>query len=298
MTKPLLLCSLAAALLAACGGDDATATPDAGHADAAPQDPLIQARPYYSEVPPSYDPATPMPLILLVHGYSIDGYTQAVYWRMIEGADRLGFLLAYPDGLTDSLGHKFWNATDGCCNFDDNPVDDVAYLTAVIDDMAKRYNVDEKRVYVVGHSNGGFMAHRLACDRSSKIAAIVSLAGAQWNDVSKCQPSEPVSVLQVHGDADQEILYTGGTANGPYPSAMQTVADWATLDGCTGALGLDGTLDLDTQLAGAETDVQVYAGCPTGIDVQLWTIHGAGHIPNLDASWDDHIWSFLSAHHK
>src|SRR5258706_3929439 len=83
----------------------------------------------------------------------------------------------------------------------------------------------------MGHSNGGFMSHRLACD-APRIAAIVSLAGAVWNDPSKCKPAGPVSILEVHGNADLTINYNGGQKKGyTYPPAHTTVATWAGKNG-------------------------------------------------------------------
>jgi polyhydroxybutyrate depolymerase len=191
---------------------------------------LIAARPYRLVVPPGYY-GQPLPFVILLHGYSGSGQAMDDYLSMSSIAAARTFLLATPDGTVDALGYRYWNATDACCAANAPvPADDVAYLTAVIDDVSSRYNVDPKRVYIIGHSNGGFMAHRMACDRAARIAAVVSIAGAQWNDLAYCQPSEPVSVLQVHGTADTVILYDGGPG---YPGARTTVTDWAMLNRCT-----------------------------------------------------------------
>src|SRR2546426_27604 len=81
-------------------------------------------------------------------------------------SDEKTFIYAYPDGLTDVLGQRFWNATDACCDIYNKPTDDVYFATAVLADVQSSWSVDPKRIYVFGHSNGGFMAHRLACDLS------------------------------------------------------------------------------------------------------------------------------------
>src|SRR5262249_34908478 len=136
-----------------------------------------------------------------------------------------------PDGLTDSYGQQYWNATDFCCSiYASSPPDDVAYLTAILDDVRLKYRIDPKRVFAMGHSNGGFMSNRLACDRADRFAAIVSFAGAQWKDISHCKPTEPVAMLQVHGTLDTLVNYAGTPQ---YPGAVETTSDWATLDGCT-----------------------------------------------------------------
>jgi polyhydroxybutyrate depolymerase len=175
----------------------------------------------------------------------------------------------------------------------------VAYLGALIDDVAAKTPLDPKRVFVVGHSNGGFMAHRLACDIGGRIAAIVSLAGMTWLDPSKCPAADPVNVLQVHGDADDSIPYDGS----PYfPSAAVTVATWAMKNGCIGAnaIGAGGDpIDLVVDLPGAETTKQSYAGCPAGGAVDFWTIHGGSHIPMFDPPvWEDIVWTWMKAHPK
>ena len=265
---------------------------------------LVASRPYNFKAPSHIDPSTPLPLLIMLHGYSVDGAIEEAYFQLGTLVDTKNILYAYPDGTKDPSGNRFWNADDACCDVYGIAVDDVAYVGAIIDDVESKYNVDKKRVWIVGHSNGAFMAHRLACDISPRVAAIVSLAGAVWNDATKCKPTEHVAVLDVHGDADKTVSYTGGASLYPggaaYPSEQTTMATWASKDGCSGMLAATGqTLDLDSSLAGAETKVETYGGCPTGFDVQLWTIQGGGHIPSLvQPTWPEQVYAFLSAHPK
>jgi polyhydroxybutyrate depolymerase len=280
----------------ACGGDDDGPAADAAPADASAENPLIAARPYSLGVPSSYDASKPTPLVLLLHGYSASSFAQVRLFGLLDGSEKHGYLIAYPDGLTDADGKQFWNATDACCNFDNNPVDDVAYLSAVLDDVQAKYNVDPKRIFVIGHSNGGYMAHRLGCDVGERLAAIVSLAGMQWKDPAKCPAAAKLNVLQVHGDDDNTVYYQGSAR---YPSAPETVAIWAAKNGCTGALVGDETMDLVVDVAGAETLKQAYEGCPAGGAVELWTIHGGGHVPQfVPAEWEDLVWAWMQAHAK
>ena len=292
--------------------DASSGPPDGGGADSLAADgaldtasaydaaSIIAARPYKLHVPTGVTPTTLAPLLVMFHGFSVTGAVEESYMRIAPVAEAHGFLYAYGDGTSDKDGNPFWNATDGCCNLYGSPVDDVAYFDAIVDDVSAKYNVDKKRIYVLGHSNGGFMAHRLACERSSRIAGIAALAGDNYLDPTKCKPSEHVAILQVHGDADQTILYPGGsTSQGPYPSAHASVASWAQKNGCTGALGGTATLDLDANLAGNETKAETYAGCPAGVDVALWTIQGGMHAPAfLRPAWGENVWTFLSAHQK
>src|SRR4029077_14545218 len=144
------------------------------------------------------------------HGYSANADLEDIYFGLSAVAEQRKFLLALPEGTVDSDSKQFWNATDACCSSKGPVVDDVTYLNAVMDDVAAKYNLDKKRVFLTGHSNGGFMSYRMACESSGRIAAILSLAGAMWLDTSMCKPTEAVSVAEVHGDADESVKYDGG----------------------------------------------------------------------------------------
>jgi polyhydroxybutyrate depolymerase len=259
-------------------------------------------RPYGLKVPAGYDARQPAPLVVLLHRYASDGQSQAEYFGLPALADKAGFLLAIPGGTRNVLGSRFWNATDACCDYYRTGVDDVAYIDAMIDEIAARHSVDPARVYLIGHSNGAFMSHRYACDRSPRVAAIVTLAGQQWENQKHCRPSSPVSVLQVHGLDDDAIRYEGGRAtfNGAtYPGAVETVDDWAKQNGCPGSLDATGRrLDLDRAAPGDETVEEAIGGCPAGTDVRLWTIERGAHIPALNEHWAEAIWTFMADHPK
>jgi polyhydroxybutyrate depolymerase len=279
------------------GATDAGPTPDSGLPDGG--DALIAARPYDVTIPPAYDGGTALPMVVLLHGYSADAASQDLYFGLSNLARQRGFFVALPNGLRNASLLRYWNATDACCAFGDT-VDDVAYLTAVMDDMQRRFRIDPKRVYFAGHSNGGFMSHRMACERADRIAAIVSLAGAVWKDESKCQPSEPVSVLQVHGTLDTIILYNGGfNATFEYPGAVETVDTWAAKNGCaTTTTTLSPDLDLVSDLLGTETTRLAHDGCPTGGAAELWRMTGAPHVPAFTSSWASSMYDWLLAHPK
>ena len=194
---------------------------------------LVIARPYDFDQPAGYDAGKSYPLIVLVHGFGANGFVQDALFGFNQLADARGVFVAHPDGTLNSGGSRFWNATDACCDNEHSGVDDVAYLNAVIDDMEANFNIDTKRVFFVGHSNGAFMSHRMACDSADRVAAIVPLAGDVWQDASKCNPSSPVAVAQVHGDNDTLVPYDG---YGLMPSAKQSVGTWAQKNGCSGNL--------------------------------------------------------------
>jgi polyhydroxybutyrate depolymerase len=221
------------------GGDDAT---DGSAEDAGPEvevdlrefpaDPPASVggeRPAAVNAPSDYDPSREYPVVLLLHGYGASGAAQDLFLGVSALADDLDFIAVVPDGTVDAGGSRFWNGTNACCNFGGVEVDDVAYLRGLIEELDDSYRIDAGRVYALGHSNGGFMSYRLACEASETFVAIASLAGAAFADPGDCVPAEfPVSVLQVHGTLDETIGYDGGTLGGRdgvrYPSAARSAS--------------------------------------------------------------------------
>jgi polyhydroxybutyrate depolymerase len=257
-------------------------------------------RPSVLVVPSGYDPNTPAPLIVLLHGYGANGPAQDAYMGFSLLANEFGFLLIFPDGLLNPLNQRFWSATDACCNFFASPTDDSAYIRGLIDTVSAQYSVDDRRVFVTGHSNGGFMSYRMACDHADVVAAIASFAGATYDNPASCNPSEPVHVLQIHGTADGTILYGGGSINLPYPGAVESVETWNAYNGCTNTADSSApNLDLISSLAGAETSVARYTdGCQTGGSGELWTMQDGAHVPGLTANYARSVVEYLYAHPK
>ena len=312
-----LLPLLALVVASACSSSSQQAQPSEAGTDAGDAavglggyDPMSfgGSRPTKLYVPSGYTGA-PTPLVILLHGYSASGAEEDLYLDMHATAEAKTVLYAHPDGTIDKSGNKFWNATDACCNFDGSTVDDSAYLTSLVHEIGTRYSVDPKRVYLFGHSNGAFMSYRMACDHADTVAAIVSLAGATWLDTSRCKPSKPVSVLEVHGTADTAVVYTGGSSlaadggtlgGSAYPGATTTVADWATYDGCSSPPDTSlPPIDIEASLPGAETHITRYAaGCHSGSEVDLWTMQGASHIPGFNPTFVPKAFDFLLAHSR
>jgi polyhydroxybutyrate depolymerase len=265
----------------------------------------IQDRPYCVHAPTT--PSTDLPLVLLLHGYTFDGQLQARYFGLDDLVDGRGFILAKPNGEMDALGQRYWNAFPACCaTAAAAPPDDVAFLTAVLDDLVQAFAVDLKRVYVLGFSNGGFMAHRLACDLSHRIAAVVSVAGAV--DPTLCHPTDPMSVVELHGTADELIHYGGGTTLGntvPYVSVDQTMSFWVDAEHCQQSSSSKGLVDMvctgadGMSASGAETTILSYPGCASGVSVEHWKMDGAGHVADFYVPrLGDAVVDFLYLHPK
>lgn len=307
--RSLVLVSTSLLLLAACGSDPPSSSGGAGAggtggdggAGGEAGDLIVGGdRPVTVHVPPGLDPAKPSPLVILLHGYGASGFVQELLFQLKPQADARGFLYAHPDGTVDADSKRFWNATDACCNFGGAAVDDVAYLSGLVAEIGQHYKVDPKRVYFLGHSNGGFMSHRMACDRSDLVAAVASLAGATYGDPSKCAAEKTVAVLQIHGTADDTVLYEGESIMGVgYPGAVATTESWAQKNGCALTASPGEALDIDATLDGAETSVSKYeADCKAGGAAELWTIDGGTHVPGLGANFAPKVVEWLLAHPK
>jgi len=251
-------------------------------------------------VPEGYNEAKPAPLVVLLHGYKASGMMQELYMLFGKLVNEYQFLYLIPDGTQENSPNKnrFWNATKACCNSYDSDVDDSAYIRDLITAVGAKYSVDKNRIYLIGHSNGGFMSHRLAYDYPETIAAIASLAGASLMTMEGDAPTQPVNILQIHGTDDPTVKYQGGTfgAGIAYPSASESLEKWVAYNGAAQKTEqLTQTLDLDESIDGKETTIERFdeAG-----NIELWSIHGGAHIPKLSASFTREVIEWLFKHPK
>lgn len=287
--------------LAACapaGGPSTDAPTTAASATTEPATPAsagttvdldVDGRTVRLHLPPGHDAATPVPLVVGLHGYTSNATELDSYFGLTAASDERGFLLALPEGTVDPSGDQFWNALEGgCCDFSGTGVDDSTFVARLIEEVEAAYAVEG--AVLVGHSNGAYLAHRVACDHADRVTAIAALAGPLPADAARCEPSEPVAVLQIHGDADDVVGYGGGQGGA---SAPDTAAAWAAHDGCSPEPEPAPPLDLERLLPGAETEVLRYADCPAGTAVELWTITGGGHVPELGDGFTPAVLDFL-----
>ena len=206
-----------------------------------------------------------------------------------------GMAVVFPNG-TNALGGKLlnpngvrtWNAgggqngficvSGGACTAG---IDDVAYVRALLADLAKRIAVDPKRVFVTGLSNGAAMSHRLACQAADAFAAIAPVAGENQFALAGCAPSQPVAVLDIHGTLDACWPYAGGAGgclqSGLYVSVASTLAGWAARNGC----GPTPTATALAPIAGVNDGTSVvrhaYPGCVAGGSLEHLEVVGNGH---------------------
>jgi polyhydroxybutyrate depolymerase len=275
---------------------------DAPRPDTGPTDLSIGSaeRPARVVFPMAHDGTTELPLVILLHGYGANSTVQNLYFQLTNRARTAGMYVLLADGTEDAGGSQFWNATDGCCNFGGSTVDDAGYLTSLLDEAEAALPIDSDRIYFMGHSNGGFMSYRMACEIGDRIAAIASLAGSDFEADDTCVPDRAPSVLQIHGTADETIAYTGGAVStASFPGAVDVVERWAGRAGCDVTMPTDGTpFDFMGTLPGDETAVTDYTtGCTEGRGATLWTIEGGGHIPGVtQPAFTNAILDWLMAH--
>ena len=249
---------------------------------------MIDGRKVLVHVPASYDPATPVPIVVDMHGLDSSGAEQASRSHMIAASDSNGFVAIHPDGKGAS-----WNAGDCCDPSSKDGVADTAFIGKVLDEASARLCVDDKRVFAAGFSNGGFMAHRLGCELAGRFAAIGSVSGVLGIDT--CHPARPVPVIQIHGTSDPIVPYGGGGLF-DYTSVASTISTWRTIDNCSA----------DAQTISQHGDATCVSYCG---NVTLCTIDGGGHqwpggtssgvlngkVSNdLDATAA--LWTFFAAH--
>ena len=264
----------------------------------------LEGRPFEVHEPPDYDGSKPAPLLVVLHGYGLQGNVQNLYYGLDRVTDPRGMLYVAPDGTINDEGKPFWNATPACCAPPGSDVDDSAYLAAVIESVQRDHNVDDRRIFVLGHSNGGFMAYRLACDHADLVAGVVSFEGAATDDPSACDPSEPVTAVEIHGTGDTVIRYDGGRNSGndpnapAYPSAEETVRMWARLNECSPTPTTPDPATRDLVRDEAPAVVTAFGSCAKGTAVQLWTQPEGVHVPIPSDTFTEQVVDFLLAHPK
>jgi polyhydroxybutyrate depolymerase len=260
-------------------------------------------RTYILHIPESLPENAPVPLVLVFHGGGGHAATMPSFTHFDALADREKFLVAYPESF-----NKSWNDTRGL-----SPADDVGFIRALIAELQRTHNIDPKRTYAAGISNGGFFSNRLACDLTDKLAAITAVAATMPETlVPVCKPSVPISVMFIHGNKDPLVHIDGGPVlrdRGVAISLDQAGAFWRKWDGISSPPAVDNLLDQAHD--GTTVRHEVYAGGKQRTEVVVYIIEDGGHtwpggpqyLPafligrashNLDAT--QAIWDFFKRH--
>lgn len=266
-------------------------------------------RSYLVHLPPQYDPDKPSPVVLAFHGAGMNGPIMALASGLSAKADQAGFIVVYPNGTGRGNLLLVWNSGGFRGVGTGNRPNDVAFVEALLDDLAAVVCVDPKRVYATGISNGGMMCYRLAAELSTRIAAIGPVSGTLALD--KCQPTRPLAVIHFHGTADKLVPFTG--ADEPvakflsFKSVEETIRIWARLNGCPSQPEITHLPDAVDD--GTTVTKTVYGPGDEGVEVILYTIKNGGHtwpgrlwpVPWLgnttrDISANDLMWEFFQKH--
>lgn len=256
-------------------------------------------RSYLLHVPPGL--TGPAPLLLALHGGGGNAAQFERWTRFSALADQAGFLVAYPEGI----GHN-WNdgRQDVQARAFQEKVDDVAFLRAVVDDVARQHPVDRARVYATGVSNGGFMSARLGIEAPDLVAAIAPVVGGIAEGLPA--PTHPVAVLIIQGTEDPLVPYGGGQVaqkRGRFLPTEEAVRRWCAANDCQNAT----RSTLDTADDGCTIELADYGA------VRFYKVVGGGHtLPGArqylperwigktsqDMNGAEVIWKFLSARRR
>ena len=237
------------------------------------------ARMYRIHVPVKYAPAIPAALLFALHGGggNMDYQADDARYGLIAKSDREGYIVVFPNGYSKLKSGKFatWNAGNCCGDARDKNVDDVGFIRQIVSNVARQLNIDQRRIYATGMSNGGMMSYRLACEMPHVFKAIAPVAGT--DNTRSCTPKHPVSVLHIHAKNDDHVLFTGGVGPGTrdkstvtdFTSVAATLAKWVRLNGCP--------TSPRRILEKAGAYCEVYTPCHGNAQVQLCVTETGGH---------------------
>lgn len=263
-------------------------------------------RDYIVHVPRSYRPGHAAPMLMALHGGAGTSDFQAddSRYKLISKSEQAGFIAVFPNGFSrlPSGILATWNAGACCGAAVKNKVDDVGFLREVILRVERQANVDKRRVFVAGMSNGGLMSYRMACEASDLVRAIAPVAGT--DNTTACKPSRPVPVIHFHAIDDDHVLFNGGSgkralSDTNFTAVPATVAKWVAIDRAQPQARRVLTVP------GAHCDL--HAARPGGAPVELCVTDSGGHSwpgggsqqgrkqPSMAISANDLMWQFFSS---
>jgi polyhydroxybutyrate depolymerase len=266
-------------------------------------------RTYIVHLPAQYKEGQSYPLVFVLHGGTANAENAIRMSQMSLKADKEGFIVVYPNG-TGKFEDKLlqWNDGSQRSGHEENTADDIAFFRQLISRLEKEHDIDPKRIYATGISNGGIMTYRLGCELSDVLAAIAPVAGALNYD--KSAPTSPLSLIIFHGTADEYVPYNGGigkAAGGKQridKSVAYAVDYWVKHNGCN---------PVPKKEKSGSIIKESYSGGKANTEVVPYTIKGGGHSwpgginglrygnvnpPTHEISATDLIWEFFKKHPK
>jgi polyhydroxybutyrate depolymerase len=259
------------------------------------------SRGYLLYVPASYDSTQATALVFNFHGYGSNNAQQEFYGDFRPIADTANFILVHPNGTIDPLSNRYWNV-----GFFSSNVDDVGFIEALIDELSSQYNINPRKIYATGMSNGGFMSYRLACE-TNRFAAIASVTGSMTSLINdNCNPTYPTPIMQIHGDADSTVPYAG--LSDINSLGIDSVMDyWSGLNNC---------FNIPTTMFFPDNDPtdgvialrKIFPLCDNGTELELIKVLGGGHtwpgapintgVTCQDFSASEEIWHFFRKYER
>ena len=215
-----------------------------------------------------------LPLVIALHGGKSSGSRLVKTSGLNEISDQENFLVVYPDAQNG-------NWVDGR-SVVSHGTDDVDFINTLITSLASNHSVDTSRVYVIGISNGSFMAQRLACELPNKISAISVIAGALPTELeSVCQPDRPMPVIMFSGTDDNTVPWDGGTMlrgeGGEVLSPFDTAKWWASNNKCSQPDMIPVTSNENIESDKTSIEQYTFSGCDDSSTVVFYKIIGGGH---------------------
>ena len=237
-------------------------------------------RSYHLYIPSTSHDETAVPLVIALHGGGGTGKKVNKLFRLNSLSEQYGFIVVYPDAFD-----HHWNDGRGVRKYQSQRenIDDVAFISAMIDAIAGDFNIDEKRVYVMGASNGAMMSFRLGCELAPKIRAMAPVIGSMpENLAARCVPARPVPLIMINGTDDPLVPWQGGYVHGfrkklgKIISVRKTIDLWVDRNGCSPDPQISLVPDSDPH-DGTRVKIRTYRNCQDKAAVILYEIQGGGH---------------------
>mgnify|MGYP000942051716 CR=1 FL=1 len=266
------------------------------------------SRTYIINLPPGYNDGNNYSLVIAMHGGGGSGEQFERSSLLSEKANSAGFIVVYPDGVQGNgvLKARTWNA-GACCDYArDNNIDDVQFISRLIDKLVAEYKINPKKIYATGHSNGGMMSYRLACELSGKIAAIAP-CGSTMVVTSPCIASRAVPVIHFHSEKDTNIPYQGGSGSGPgtvglHLASLDSVMKlWSDKAACTNPNVVE--------VSNSRYTLTTWTGCNNNVSIKYYLTKDGGHSwpggkagsvigdpPSTAINANDLLWEFFQQH--
>jgi polyhydroxybutyrate depolymerase len=261
-----------------------------------------RTRTYLLNLPPDYYEGNGFSLVVAMHGGGGDAVQFESTSLLTEKANAASFIVAYPNGVKSDglLGLQTWNA-GRCCDYArDHNIDDVNFINKLIDLLISTYKINPRKVYATGHSNGGMLSYRLACELSDKIAAI-AVNSCTLAVTEPCQSARPVPILHMHSVLDEHVPYQGGIGVSGiyYPPVDSGLNVWSLNNACA--------VTAQVLINNAQYKFTKWSDCSDQVSIEYYLTQDGGHgwpgglpgggrnsdTPSKVISANDLLWEFF-----